>query len=179
MMLDLRQLHGVLDRLNTTGCVITTAFEGRRDGCFVSFVTQCSMHPPRLLALTSHENLTHELIERSGILALHPVGRGQEDWMELFGEQSGREVDKLAQVAWTPGVTGAPLLDGALGYVEGRVLGSMDCGDHTARLVEPVAAALRDPNAVPLTVFELFARGLLHPSARLGNPWDKAVGSRE
>ena len=170
-MLDTRQLHGVLDRLNTTGCIVTTAFGGRCDGCFISFVTQCSIDPPRLLALTSHENLTHELIEQSHVLALHPVGRGQEDWMELFGERSGRDVDKFARVAWTPGVTGAPLLSDALGYVEGRVLRSMDCGDHTARLVEPLAAALRDPDAVPLTVFDLFARGLLAPSAKLGSPW--------
>ncbi len=170
-MLDRKQLHGVLDRLNTTGCIITTAFEGRRDGCFISFVTRCSIDPPRLLALTSHENLTHDLMERSGVLALHPVGRGQADWLDLFGEQTGREVDKLARVAWTPGVTGCPLLDGALGYVEGRVLRSMDCGDHTARLVEPVAAELRDPEAVPLTVFELFARELIRPSAQLGESW--------
>jgi flavin reductase (DIM6/NTAB) family NADH-FMN oxidoreductase RutF len=175
--LDKKQLHGVLDRLNTTGCVVTSAFEGQRDGCYVSFIAPCSMDPARVLVLTSHENLTHELVEVSHVLAIHPVARGQEGWMELFGQTTGREVDKLAQVRWTPGVTGAPILNDALGYVEGHVLDSMVCGDHTARLVEPVAALLRDPEAVPLTIFELFAHGLIEPSARLGNPWNEAVGS--
>ena len=169
--LDERQLNAVLDRLNTTGCIVTTAFEGRHDGCYVSFIAPCSMEPPRLLVLTSHENLTHELIDRSTVLAVHPVARGQEQWLEHFGYLTGREVDKLASIPWHAGVTGSPILDDALGYVEGRVIDSMVCGDHTARLVEPLAASLHDPAAVPLTIFELFARGLVTPSAQLGNPW--------
>lgn len=169
--LDERQLSAVLDRLDTTGCVLTSAHAGQVDGCFVSFIGPCSIHPKRLLVLTSHENLTHELVEHSGVLAVHPIARGQEDWVEYFGRQTGRDVDKFAAIGWERGVTGAPLLLGALGYVEGRVLNSMDCGDHTARLVAPVAAALRDADAVPLTIFELFARGLVQPSRRIGNPW--------
>lgn len=168
---DEQQLRALIDRLNTTGCIVTSAFEGQRDGCFVSYIAPCSIEPPRLLVLTSHETLTHELIERSGVLAVHPVARGQETWMLLFGGSSGREVDKFASLVWQPGVAGAPILTDALGYIEGRVIGSMDCGDHTARLVEPVAAALLVPDAVPLTTFELFARGLLSPSTALGNPW--------
>jgi flavin reductase (DIM6/NTAB) family NADH-FMN oxidoreductase RutF len=166
-----RQLAAVLDRLNTTGCVVTTALNGRRDGCYVSFITAASMDPARLLVLTSHENLTHELLEQSGVLAIHPLARGQEAWLEQFGDRSGRWVDKLASVGWHAGVTGSPILDDAIGYVEGRVLRSMNCGDHTAHLVEPVAAALRRPSAVPLTMFELFALGLVNPSAALGDPW--------
>ncbi len=169
--MDERQLRAVLERLNTTGCIVTSAFEGQSDGCFISYVVPCSMNPPRLLVLTSHETLTNNLVERSGFLAVHPVARGQETWMLLFGSTSGREVDKLASLRWKTGITGAPILDDALGYIEGHVIASMDCGDHTARLVEPVAAGLRDADAVPITTFELFARGLLSPSAPLGNPW--------
>lgn len=170
-LLDRRQLKGVLDRLNTTGCIVTTEFEGRRDGCYVSFIAPCSMDPPRLMVLTSHVNLTHELVERSGVLAVHLVARGQEAWMDHFGHQTGRDVDKFAAVAWRAGATGSPILDDAIGYVEGRVLDSLNCGDHTAQLVEPVVACLRDPSAVPLTIFELFARGLLTPAAQPGEPW--------
>jgi len=147
-------------RLTSTGCILTSAHAGRADACFVGFVAPCSMAPVRLLVCTSHENLTHELVERSGVLALHPVGRGQEGWVRHFGMQTGREVDKLADVRWRPGVTGAPILDDALAYLEGRVLDSLVCGDHTARLVEPVAAAIRDAERPPLTMFEVLALGL-------------------
>ena len=142
----------LLDRLDTTACVVTTTYEGRPAGCLVTYLTPASItaRRPRLVVLTSHENLTHELVGRSGVLAVHPLARGQDEWVRRFGLQSGRE-------------TGAPLLDDALGWVEGRVLDSMDCGDHTARLVEPLGAALRDPDAVPLRAAEIYALGLDGP----------------
>ena len=74
--LDARQLSALLDRLDTTGCIVTSAHAGQVDGCFVSFVGPCSIHPKRLLVLTSHENLTHELVEHSGVLAVHPGAAG-------------------------------------------------------------------------------------------------------
>jgi flavin reductase (DIM6/NTAB) family NADH-FMN oxidoreductase RutF len=160
-----REVPALLDRLDTTACVVTTAHEGRPAGCLVTYLTPASIAAarPRLVVLTSHENLTHELLERSGVLAVHPLARGQEEWVRHFGFQSGREVDKFAGLSWQPGETGTPLLADALGWVEGRVLDSMDCGDHTARLVEPLAAALRDANAVPLRAADVYALGLGDP----------------
>jgi flavin reductase (DIM6/NTAB) family NADH-FMN oxidoreductase RutF len=155
----------LFDRLDTTACVVTTAHAGQPAGCLVTYVTPASVTAarPRLLVLTSHENLTHELVERSGVLAVHPLARGQEEWVRHFGFQSGRTVDKFAGLAWQPGETGAPLLADAIGWLEGRVLDSMDCGDHTARLVDPLAAALHDPDAVPLRAAEIYALGLGDP----------------
>jgi flavin reductase (DIM6/NTAB) family NADH-FMN oxidoreductase RutF len=163
----------LLDRLDTTVCVLTTAHEGAVAGCIVTYVTPASIHAdrPRLVVLTSHENLTHELLGASGTLALHPVARGQEDWVERFGFRSGRDVDKFAGLDWKPGETGAPLLADALGWIEGRVLATMDCGDHTARLVEPLAVSLREPAAVPLRAAEVYANGLDDPRAPSLFPW--------
>ena len=169
--LDRRQLDALMDRLNNTACVVTTAYKGQLAGCFVTFVTGCSLEPPRLLVLTSHENLTHELVKRSGVMTVHLVPRGREEWIRHFGYQSGRDVDKFANLDWEAGVTGSPILPDALGHVEGRVLNSMDCGDHTARLLEPVVARLRDFDVVPLTTFEILARGLEEPRVPPAGPW--------
>lgn len=161
--IDSQALQALLDRLDTTGCIVTTAFEGQMDGCFVSYLTACSMKPPRLLVCTSHENVTHALVAKSKVLAVHPVGRDQAAWVRHFGTQSGLDTDKFAGLRWRPGITGAPILEDAMGYVEGRVIGSLVCGDHTARLVEPVSAVLRDAQAEPLTMFEVLARKLNEP----------------
>jgi len=167
-----RDVPALLDRLDTSACVVTTAHERRPAGCLVTYVTPASITAarPRLLVLTSHENLTHELVERSGVLAVHPLARGQREWVERFGFRSGRAVDKFEGLAWAPGETGAPILADALGYVEGLVLGSLDCGDHTARLVEPVAAALVDPAALPLRASDLVVLGLDEARAA-ESPW--------
>lgn len=119
--------------------------------------------PPRLLVLTGKETLTHQLVTSSRTLALHLVARGQEEWIRHFGFQTGREVDKFSSLRWRPGLTGAPVLYEAVGHIEGRVLDSMDCGDHVAHLVEPVAGQLLAPEAIPLTMFEVFTQGLRNP----------------
>lgn len=162
------ELNALLDRLDTVACVITSVGP---TGCLATYVVPCSIHPPRLMVFTSHENLTHEAVERSGVVAVHPLARGQEDWVERFGLRSGRTADKFADVEWEPGETGAPILADALGYVEGTVSASLDCGDHTARLVEPVRARLRVEDAVPLPASAVYALGLDEPRARSVFPW--------
>lgn len=161
----------IIDRLDNTAVVVTTAAVGRVSGCLATYVTGASISPRRLLVLTSPENLTHEMIDRSGFLAVNIVGRSEADWVDHFGRVSGRDVDKFADVAWQPGVTGAPLLTDAIGHLEGRVIASFDCGDHTARLVEAVSARVLRPGAAPLTTLEMFATGLEVPSGGAPAPW--------
>jgi flavin reductase (DIM6/NTAB) family NADH-FMN oxidoreductase RutF len=165
-------VRAVLDRLDTTACVVTSVLGDRPCGCLVTYLTAASIRPARLLVCTSHENLTHDAVEASGVLAVHPLARGQEEWVRLFGLASGRDTDKFADLAWERGQTGAPLLAGTLGHLEGRVLASLDCGDHTARLVEPVAAALADAHALPLPASDVYAERIAEPGARSVFPWN-------
>ena len=51
------------------------------------------------------------------------------------------------------------------------MLATMDCGDHTARLVEPLAVSLHDPAAVPLRAAEVYASGLDAPREPSFFPW--------
>jgi flavin reductase (DIM6/NTAB) family NADH-FMN oxidoreductase RutF len=59
---------------------------------------------------------------------------------ELFGGETGDEVDKFARVGWKPGPGGTPLLDACPNRFVGRVLERLDAGDHDAILLEPVLA---------------------------------------
>lgn len=147
------ELNAVLDRLDTVACVVASVGP---TGCLVISVTPCTIHPPQLMVFTSHENLTHEAVERSGVLAVHPLGRGQA-WVEQFGLRSGRTEDKFASVEWEPGETGAPILSDALGFVEGPVAASLECGDHTARLVEPCERSSVRPMRFRGRLSELYA----------------------
>jgi peptidoglycan/xylan/chitin deacetylase (PgdA/CDA1 family) len=52
------------------------------------------------------------------------------------------------------------VLEEVLGHVEARVIATLETGDHTARLLDPVEAELPDRGATPLTSFEVLGRGL-------------------
>ena len=60
--------------------------------------------------------------------------------IRTLGGRTGRDGDKLGQLATKPGVTGAPILTGALSYVECRVTGSLDNEENTIFVGDVVAA---------------------------------------
>lgn len=130
--------------------VVTAAADGERAGCLVGFTTQSSIHPARFLVCLSRVNHTYRVACRSDVLAVHVVGADQTALAELFGGQTGDEIDKFAHCAWRPGPDGVPLIEAFPDWFAGRVLDRVDLGDHVGFLLEPVdGQAGRGPR--PLT----------------------------
>jgi len=109
-------------------------------GCLVGFATQTSIHPPRFAVCLSHENRTYRRGRDADMLGVHCVPADAVELAELFGGETGDEVDKFARCEWHLSPEGVPLLDGCPNRFVGRVLWRHDAGDHDAFLLEPVAA---------------------------------------
>lgn len=126
--------------------VVTAAAGDERDGCLVGFHSQCSIEPRRYAVWLSKANRTHDIAQQSHHLAVHLLGCDDRDLAELFGGQTGDEVDKLARCEWEAGPGGAPLLARCPARFVGRVVESASgVGDHdffVLDLVEASAAAL-------------------------------------
>ena len=137
----------LLDDLVTNGCVLTTSFAGQRSGSFVTSIMPCNLRHVRLLIATWQGSFTHELIDKSGVVAVHVLGPEHYRYVDHFGRRSGRDFDKFAGLSWRDGVTGVPVLSDCRGYVECKVNWSVDCGDHTARLLEAVSAVWHAPRS--------------------------------
>jgi flavin reductase (DIM6/NTAB) family NADH-FMN oxidoreductase RutF len=135
-----------MSELLDTPVVIVTAFDGERGaGCLVGFWTQCSIDPPRYLVCLSQANYTHGVAARSAVLAVHLVPDDRFDLAELFGGETGDEVDKLARCDWTPGPAGVPILDGCPDWFVGREVARVGAGDHDAVVLEPVNLSAGEP----------------------------------
>jgi flavin reductase (DIM6/NTAB) family NADH-FMN oxidoreductase RutF len=117
--------------------VVTAAAAGERAGCLVGFTTQTSISPSRFLVCISRKNHTFGVASRAEALGVHLVPAEAEELAELFGGQTGDDVDKFARAAWRPGPGGVPLLDACANRFVGRVLERIDAGDHVAFLLEP------------------------------------------
>jgi flavin reductase (DIM6/NTAB) family NADH-FMN oxidoreductase RutF len=120
--------------------VTARAESGERAGCLIGFATQCSVKPPRFVACVSKENRTFDVVRDAEAVVVHFLGHAQRDLAELFGGETGDEVDKFGLCAWSEGPFGIPVLDEAPGWFAGRILARNDAGDHMALLLEPVAA---------------------------------------
>lgn len=121
--------------------IVTTEADGERSGCLVGFVTQGSINPARMVVMLSRNNHTYRVAERASELVVHFLHQGNHDLADLFGEETGDDVDKFAQCQWSHVErVGPPVLAGTRGFAAGPILDRMDGGDHVAHLVEVVAA---------------------------------------
>jgi flavin reductase (DIM6/NTAB) family NADH-FMN oxidoreductase RutF len=117
--------------------IVTTVADGERSGCLVGFHTQCSIHPPRWAVWISKENHTYRVATNATTLAVHFPSADDLDLAQLFGEETGDEIDKFAQCDWTAGPDGVPLLDRIANRIVGRVLDAVDDGcDHQLFVIE-------------------------------------------
>jgi flavin reductase (DIM6/NTAB) family NADH-FMN oxidoreductase RutF len=104
----------------------------------IGFATQSSFDPPRFLACLSRANRTYRLALRAEALAVHLVPRSQAALLELFGGETGDEIDKFERCDWHAGPRGLPILDGCPSWLAGKILTRHDLGDHIGFLLAPL-----------------------------------------
>ena len=134
------QLDEFVEGLDYPVFVVTATDGEDRGGCLVGFATQASIDPARFLVGLSKANATTRVVADVEFLAVHRLGRDQLELARLFGEESGDWTDKLAEVRWSEGPHGVPVLADAAAYLVGRIIDRFDLGDHIGMLLEPVTA---------------------------------------
>ena len=120
--------------------IVTTSAGTERAGCLVGFATQCSVDPPRYLVCLSEKNRTLRVADRSDALIVHYPGADQAELVELFGGETGDDIDKFARCRWHEGPMGLPLLDDCPRWFAGAITDRIPLGDHVGFLLAPVAA---------------------------------------
>jgi len=134
-------VHELISELDYPMFIVTATAGGERAGCLVGFATQCSIEPPRFLACLSDKNRTFRVAREAELLVVHLVPEDADELAELFGSQTGDEIDKFERCAWHPGPGGTPVLDACGNWFAGRILERLPAGDHWAFLLEPIEAA--------------------------------------
>jgi flavin reductase len=128
--------------------VVTVTAGGLSAGLTVDSLVSLSLEPPLAgIALGRHAAL-HELVREAGSFAVSVLGAGQEHLAQHFA----RGVPPIG--LWTgvdirAGELGAPLIEGALGWIECRLAAEHEAGDHTF-FVGGVVSARRGPAREPL-----------------------------
>jgi flavin reductase (DIM6/NTAB) family NADH-FMN oxidoreductase RutF len=120
--------------------IATVAADRERAGCLIGFATQCSIHPPRFLAGISDKNRTFRVALRAETMAIHLVPENATELAELFGGETGDDLDKFERCDWRPGPNGVPLLDGCPNRFVGRIIERIDFGDHMGMVLDPFFA---------------------------------------
>ena len=138
-------------RLGAGVYVIGVADGGRRNAFTAAWLMQVSFDPLLLALSVNPEHASYPLLVGGGGFTVSVLAREQLELAGHFGTVSAREADKLAGIPWRPGQAGAPILEGAVAWLECRVADRHPAGDHEIVLAHPVAGAVLRPDVAPLT----------------------------
>ena len=130
----------VFDQMVRGVVVITTRCGEKLNGMSAAWVNRSSEQPFLLMASIWKRNFSHDLIRTSGIFAIHILRSDQVPVARHFGKQSGRDVEKFADVPYRTARTGAPILTDCLSFLDCRVVSAVDSGDHTIYIGEVLEA---------------------------------------
>jgi 3-hydroxy-9,10-secoandrosta-1,3,5(10)-triene-9,17-dione monooxygenase reductase component len=120
-----------------TGVTIVTAMEGDEPvGFTCQAFTSLSLDPPMVALAPGKNSTSWPRIAAAGSFCVNILADDQEALSRDFAVSGG---DKFTGVGWRPATNGAPVLDGALAWVECDFELAHDAGDH-----ELVVGRVRD-----------------------------------
>ena len=134
-----------------TGVTIITAMDGDDPvGMAANSFTSLSLDPPLILFCVAHSSSTWPRIEQAGTFAVNILGEGHEELSQLFAMKGA---DRFSATPWRIGVSGAPVLEEAIAYLDCRFEAEYPGGDHKIIVGRVLDLDMRE-GARPLLFFK-------------------------
>jgi len=123
--------RNILGNFATGVTIVTTRVGDSTHGMTANAFSSLSLDPPLVLVCVDKTANSHELIAEAGFYAVNILSRGQQDISDEFARKAEGRTHSIDHLAHRFGVTGAPLLEGCLAYLDCRVTDAYEGGDHT------------------------------------------------
>ncbi|WP_353952546.1 flavin reductase family protein [Knoellia sp. S7-12] len=135
-----------------TGVAVVTgiADDGLPAGMVVGSFTSVSLDPPLVAFLPTRDSGSFARLRTGATFCINVLAADQESTCRRF---ASRAVDKFEGVAWSPAPGGAPILDGAVSWIECTYEDVLDGGDHYIVLGRIRDLAVARPS-LPLLFFQ-------------------------
>ncbi|NIA24302.1 MAG: hypothetical protein GWP04_01900 [Gammaproteobacteria bacterium] len=109
-----------------------------------SWITQVSMEPVSIAVSIDKKALTHRLVSESGAFSVNLWSPDDTRVFVKFSKPATKEGMRLNDRPVTEGVTGVPVFEASVAWIEAAVIDAVDVGTHTLFIGEVVAAG-KDP----------------------------------
>jgi|SRR5579872_944366 len=149
MAFDSRLQRKIMGRFATGVTVVTTAGAGGKGGLTANAVASLSLEPALILVAVDKRAGSHPEIKENGCYAVNILSIEQEEVSRRFAAPGPKDFSGLN---WKTVITGAPVLEDALGFVDCRLIEVLPGGDHDIFIGEIVAGEARE-DGQPLLYF--------------------------
>ena len=127
MSIDSRTFRQTVGRFVTGVTVIAIDVDGEIRAMTANSFTSLSLDPPLILFCVAHTSSTWPRIEEAGMFAVNILGEDHEALSNLFAKKGA---ERFSQTPWRVGVSGAPVLEEAIAYLDCRFEAEYPGGDH-------------------------------------------------
>jgi 3-hydroxy-9,10-secoandrosta-1,3,5(10)-triene-9,17-dione monooxygenase reductase component len=110
-----------------------------------------SLDPPLVMFIPAKTSRAWPVMQRAGHFCVNFLAADQ---AEISNVMASKGADKFAGIDWSPSKTGAPLLDGVVGYVDCTVHSVHEAGDHYVVIGRVQDMDLSTTESDPLLYFE-------------------------
>src|SRR5258708_18957783 len=127
----------VMRRFAASVNVITSADSTKKNGMTATAVCSVSSDPPSALIIVNKSNRSHPIIDGTKAFAVNVLSSDQRQIASHF---ASKLPDPFAEIRYSIGKTGCPIIAGADAHIECTVIEQMDGGTHTIFVGKLVAA---------------------------------------
>ena len=140
--------RGAMRHLAGGVSVITVGHGKDITGMTVTSVSSLSVDPPTLIVSINRESSSWPLLKRHGFFGVNILTANQIDIAERFTGKGGlKGADRFAGARWTTGVSGVPLLVGALSAIECEAEDIIERHSHAIVIGRVLDIQLSSPTA--------------------------------
>jgi flavin reductase (DIM6/NTAB) family NADH-FMN oxidoreductase RutF len=143
MALEKDFFRQVMGHFATGVTVVTTNNRGTLSGLTVNAFCSVSLDPPLVLVCVDVTSNTLPLIREGGNFAVNILTDDQEPVSRCFATPSIERYEQFCHAPYHTAVTGAPVLDDVLAFVDTRLVAEYPGGDHVIFLGQVEAMGLR------------------------------------
>lgn len=131
--------RAAMRRFPTGVTIVTTLVGAKAYGFTANAFTSVSADPPMVLICVSRDATSHPLISQAGFFCVNILSHDQVEIAKRFADRATRE-GRFEGLGFRKEGTGAPVLDGALAFVDCRLAEEHTAGTHTVFLGLVVAS---------------------------------------
>ena len=107
-----------------------------------SFLSQCSMKPPRVMLGVRNDSQSLQMIKHSKVFSINWISKNDRKILEQFFKPTPASGNRFGDIPFTLKKTGTPVLDASIAHLECEVKEILDAGDHSIAVGQVIEAEL-------------------------------------
>jgi flavin reductase (DIM6/NTAB) family NADH-FMN oxidoreductase RutF len=131
MAIEKEMFRQVMGRFATGVTVVTTKSNDVLAGLTVNAFCSVSLNPPLVLICVDNRSNTLDLLRESKKFAVNMLTAEQKDFGRGFATSSPERFEHFCHASHHIAVTGAPIIDNVLAFIDARIVEEYLAGDHT------------------------------------------------